>query len=303
MSGLRCVVGVVLAGFVLTGCTYAPKRIDASELKQYQDVLVLLKEKTGLSFATHVSESFVTGPVQPYFYAKDFCEGNGGVFKRVRAQDASKLAQTKTNKEGRELLNAAFGYFSCESTDRDWWLSIEHSGVTQPRSIYINKTTVNIKELSSAQVGQKLAADERALERHRLQVEENIKRDRTRVLAPDPAEDVAIALRDFRRKQAADNFFDNVKRPGQLICLDTEIRYTARDRFTGMPSRHKAKAQVTAHFASISIGGDVYGDFVSFFAPELGPQQRVFDLTANGMFLVKGKRFIMPRKGWYLCGG
>lgn len=143
------------------GCTAAKvNKLSDSEIESYKTLSDLYADKlVANDFLVDYSNIRYVPLVEPFTYAKDYCEHYKGHFVRLenspplRVPAHPKSPQDSTYIKDLEVINTAFGVFQCEwmHDEPKWRVYITHKNTVSKTPSW-NTTNVNVKVLEFAEL-------------------------------------------------------------------------------------------------------------------------------------------------------
>ncbi|MEZ8602730.1 hypothetical protein [Vibrio splendidus] len=141
----------------LVGCA-STERISIDDLNKYSTLTQLYADKNVADvYSAQYSDMVLKEIIQPYVYAKDFCESKGFKLKQAISYPSTLAIPNNTSKalaqNAKELISESFGVFNCvDMIDQiGWGVKITNSG-----SVYQSKswrsTTVYVDVIEHAQI-------------------------------------------------------------------------------------------------------------------------------------------------------
>jgi len=149
---------ILLTAYFLAGCANHPKKIPREEIVKFANVKELIESKLKLpskeNYGIHIELN--GNIIQPYVYAKDYCEATGGSLYQAKIMESLKLpphtqmvstslsggnyvqsTQSENAQETTAVFSRSFGEFECQKEGRSTWaVGIYHSGAENIRDQY-----------------------------------------------------------------------------------------------------------------------------------------------------------------------
>jgi hypothetical protein len=156
----------LLTASVLIGCANHPEKIPHEEIVKFSNIKELIESKLKLpskeNYGIHIELN--GNVIQPYVYAKDYCEANGGSLYQAKIMENLKLpphtqmvstslsggnyvqsTQSENAQKTAGVFSRSFGEFECQKEGKSTWaVGIYHSGAENIRDQYGQITVSNI---------------------------------------------------------------------------------------------------------------------------------------------------------------
>jgi len=124
--------------FLLGACASSPKHASPSEMNNFPTFQAFLKSKIKLPAHYYYSPYTYGELLQPFSYAVDYCENQGGNLIQVTQYPELPVPQVRLHNEVQMRqeaivkIHSAFGAFSCVNNGSSVWrVEIHHSGAVE----------------------------------------------------------------------------------------------------------------------------------------------------------------------------